>query len=46
MPEMPIAKGELLAPLSAQERTQLIGLLTRILEHHTALARTDPPLTS
>jgi MarR family transcriptional regulator, lower aerobic nicotinate degradation pathway regulator len=35
-------QDELLAALSAEERTQLIGLLTRILDHHTASARTDP----
>ena len=28
------AQGELLAPLSAQERTQLVGLLTRVVDHH------------
>ena len=28
------AQGELLAPLSAQDRTQLVGLLTRVVDHH------------
>lgn len=27
-------QDELLAPLSAEERTQLIGLLTRVVDHH------------
>jgi DNA-binding MarR family transcriptional regulator len=28
------AQGELLAPLSAEERTQLVGLLTRVVDDH------------
>ncbi len=31
-------QDELLAPLSARERTQLVGLLTRVVDHHAAKA--------
>lgn len=33
---------ELLAPLSARERTQLVGLLTRVVDHHAAKAPVAP----
>lgn len=32
------AQSELLAPLSADERSQLVRLLQRLVDHHTALA--------
>lgn len=37
------AQKELLSPLSAQERDQLVRLLCRIVEHHTTTGPTMGP---
>jgi hypothetical protein len=35
--EVDSAQEELLAPLSAEERTALLGMLARLVQHHTGL---------
>lgn len=39
--EVGAAQEDLLSPLSPQEREQLIGMLVRIVEHHTGLRLSD-----
>ena len=43
--EVAAAQEELLAPLSTQEREALVGMLVRVVEHHTGLQLSDSDLS-